>query len=115
MRREAGPSSSDKIAAFDFVRPSPTQQQQSFLQVCCGVGAPHTISVRVQDGTLVQNKSMADFATSADDWKLYNAEVPKVLKQHYDDGYKIVVFRYPRQAATAYGQRGHRCQSLLSV
>ena len=56
--------------------------------------APKTIPLHMQDGTLVQNKGTADFAISQDDWKLYNAEVPKVLKQYYDDGYKVVIFRY---------------------
>jgi hypothetical protein len=34
------------------------------------------------------------FAMSADDWKLFNQQVPGVLQQFFNDGYKIVVFRY---------------------
>ena len=60
-----------------------------------------TAPLRLQDGTLVQSKSNADFAISADDWKLYNDEVPKVLKQYSEDGYKIVIFRYRRRSATS--------------
>lgn len=38
-------------------------------------------------------KSTARYATTASDWKFYNADVPKKVKQFYDDGYKVVVFR----------------------
>lgn len=48
----------------------------------------------MQDGTLITQKSAGKFVTSASDWKLYNKDVPKVLKQYFDDGYKVVVFRY---------------------
>ena len=49
--------------------------------------------LNVQDGTLVVQKTAGRFVTSASDWKLFNKEVPKVLKEHFDKGYKIVVFR----------------------
>lgn len=48
-----------------------------------------------QDGTLVQFKDpTATFSMNANDWKLFNPEVPKVLEEYYDKGYKIVVFRH---------------------
>lgn len=46
-----------------------------------------------QDGTLVTTKRNTTFAASADDWKFFNKEVPKVLKDYSDKGFKIVVFR----------------------
>ncbi|CAL5219502.1 g1344 [Coccomyxa viridis] len=62
MYREGEPASSSKIAAFDL------------------------------DGTLVVQKTAGRFVTSASDWKLFNKDVPKVLKEYFDKGYKIVVF-----------------------
>ena len=55
---------------------------------------------RVQDGTLVVNKSQSRFVTSASDWKLFSKDVPKKLQQFYDDGYKIVVFRQGLMSVT---------------
>lgn len=47
----------------------------------------------MQDGTLVVQKTAGKFVTSASDWKLFSKEVPKVLKEYFDKGYKVVVFR----------------------
>lgn len=38
-------------------------------------------------------KSGADFATGPSDWKFYNPEVPKKLKQYAEEGYRIAIFR----------------------
>ena len=46
-----------------------------------------------QDGTLVLTKSNQPYVTSPDDFKLFNKEVPKVLNEYAEKGYKIVVFR----------------------
>ena len=97
--REAGPKSGEKIAAFDFVRPNPRQLRQLFL---CRLGAPDTTPLRMQDGTLVQTISGDRFARNADDWRLYNAKVPEIVRQYSDDGYKVVIFRYHCRAATSY-------------
>lgn len=47
-----------------------------------------------QDGTLVLSKSGLPFVTHPDDFKFFNKDVPKVLKDYADKGYKIVIFRY---------------------
>lgn len=44
------------------------------------------------DGTLVNTKSNSQFPRTAEDWKLYNKGVPKVIKAFADDGYKVVIF-----------------------
>ncbi|EIE24594.1 PNK3P-domain-containing protein [Coccomyxa subellipsoidea C-169] len=62
LYREGGPKSGEKIAAFDL------------------------------DGTLVLTKSNQPYVTSPDDFKLFNKEVPKVLNEYAEKGYKIVVF-----------------------
>ncbi len=38
-------------------------------------------------------KSNQPYVTSPDDFKLFNKEVPKVLNEYAEKGYKIVVFR----------------------
>jgi histidinol phosphatase-like enzyme len=62
-------------------------QQQRLLVL------PHQGIQILQDGTLIVQKSNARYATSASDWKFFNTNVPKKVKQFYDDGYKVVVFR----------------------
>ena len=47
----------------------------------------------MQDGTLIVQKTAGKFVTSASDWKLFSKEVPKVLQEYFDKGYKVVVFR----------------------
>ena len=53
--------------------------------------------LNAQDGTLITQKSAGRFVTSASDWKLFNKDVPRVLKEHFDNGYKVVVFRHVMQ------------------
>ena len=46
---------------------------------------------------MITQKSAGRFVTSASDWKLFNKDVPRVLKEHFDNGYKVVVFRHVMQ------------------
>ena len=50
----------------------------------------------------------ARFSTNANDWKLFNEEVPKVLEQYFDQGYKIVVFRHALSSSVFGHERGRR-------
>ncbi|KAK9909850.1 hypothetical protein WJX75_008381 [Coccomyxa subellipsoidea] len=62
LYREAGPKAGERIAAFDL------------------------------DGTLVVTKTNLPYVTSADDFKFFNKDVPKVLHEYADNGFKIVIF-----------------------
>ena len=53
-----------------------------------------TPEVLVQDGTLVVSKSGAQFVTNPDDFKFFNKDVPKIVKEYAEKGYKVVIFRY---------------------
>lgn len=44
------------------------------------------------DGTLIDTKSGSTFARNKDDWRLWNDEIPSVLKKHRDENYSVVVF-----------------------
>ncbi|KAK9816622.1 hypothetical protein WJX72_002886 [[Myrmecia] bisecta] len=44
------------------------------------------------DGTLVNTKGNRPFALDANDWKLFNKKVPKVLQKYAEEGFKIVIF-----------------------
>ena len=44
------------------------------------------------DGTLINVKGTSDFAKGPDDWKLFNKNVPVVLKKYHEDGFKIAIF-----------------------
>lgn len=44
------------------------------------------------DGTLIKTKSGLVFPKNCNDWQLLFPEVPKKLKQLYEDGYKVVIF-----------------------
>ncbi|KAL2715400.1 uncharacterized protein V1478_015098 [Vespula squamosa] len=54
------------------------------------------------DGTLIKTKSGLVFPKDCDDWQLLFSEVPKKLKQLYEDGYKVVIFT--NQAALGTGK-----------
>ena len=54
-----------------------------------------------QDDTLVAKKSSARFAINADDWKPFNKNVYKVVKDLHAKGFKIVVFRRAPRTAVA--------------
>lgn len=47
----------------------------------------------LQDGTLLTTRSRARFARGAGDWQFLTPQVPAVLQQLVQDGYRIVVFR----------------------
>lgn len=47
----------------------------------------------LQDGTLLTTRSGARFAQGAGDWKFLTPQVPAMLQQLVQDGYRIVVFR----------------------
>ena len=44
------------------------------------------------DGTLINVKSGSQFAKDATDWRLFNKNVPTVLKKFHSEGYKIAIF-----------------------
>ncbi|XP_046824557.1 uncharacterized protein F21D5.5 isoform X2 [Vespa crabro] len=52
------------------------------------------------DGTLIKTKSGLIFPKDCNDWQLLFPEVPKKLKQLYEDGYKIVIFTNQRALGT---------------
>ncbi|BDA42742.1 Bifunctional polynucleotide phosphatase/kinase [Coccomyxa sp. Obi] len=62
MYREGEPRSAERIAGFDL------------------------------DGTLVVTKSGAQFVTNPDDFKFFNKDVPKIVKEYAEKGYKVVIF-----------------------
>ena len=64
-----------------------------YVETCPRLSLRESLYLTMQDGTLVVQKTAGRFVTSASDWKLFNNQVPKVLKEHFDKGYKIVVFR----------------------
>jgi hypothetical protein len=41
----------------------------------------------------VTTKRATPFPRDADDWKFFNKNVPKVVKEHAEQGCKIVIFR----------------------
>ena len=43
------------------------------------------------DGTLIKTKSGLVFPKDYNDWQIALPEVPKKLKEMYNDGYKIVI------------------------
>lgn len=44
------------------------------------------------DGTIITTKSGARFPKNKDDWKFWNDSVPTILREYYDNGYRIVIF-----------------------
>jgi Polynucleotide kinase 3 phosphatase len=40
-------------------------------------------------------KSQRQFPKDADDWKWFNKKVVDKVKQYHDQGFKVVIFRWP--------------------
>lgn len=44
------------------------------------------------DHTIVTPKNCRKFPKDVDDWEWFDVSVPEIIKQHYDDGFMIVIF-----------------------
>ncbi|KAK6185161.1 hypothetical protein SNE40_007454 [Patella caerulea] len=68
------------------------QHEKLYIYTPDGVEGRKKIAGFDIDGTIITTQSGKVFPTHPGDWKLHYVEIPKKIKELYQDGYKIVLF-----------------------